>query len=94
MLLCLIIGVSVGASESCCEELGWGSGMYASPIYGVGPGSKTSSFGTSDVCAQSKIAGACSKELNFFSAASFCEDAGGRLCTAQEVLDDDAHGSG
>ena len=84
----------VSAEASCCEDLGWGGGMYHSPLYGVGSTGSTMSFGGSAVCAQSKIGGSCSSTLSFFAAAAFCESGGGRLCTAEEVLNDDAHGSG
>ena len=54
----------------------------------------TQSFGSNSVCAQSKLNGACSSTSSFFKSASFCEDAGGRLCSEAEVLNDEVHGSG
>ena len=94
MLALLPAMATIAAAANCCEELGWGDGMYSSPIYGVGSSNATRSFGSSSVCASSKLGGVCSKQITFFDAAAFCEQAGGRLCSAAEVLNDEAHGSG
>ena len=94
LFIVVVFAFANSCAATCCEELGWGGGMYSSPIYGVGSSNTTQSFGSNDVCAQSKVGGACSEHISFFKAAKLCEEAGGRLCSADEVLNNEAHGSG
>lgn len=94
LLVCFNVIRIALAGGGCCEDLGWHKGTYASPVYGVGETGHTMSFGDNFVCANTKILGRCSGKKSFFEAAAFCESGGGRLCTADEVLNDDAHGSG
>ena len=47
------------------------------------------------VCANSKNArGACSGELTWPEAKQFCEEQGARLCSQEELFNDDTHGYG
>ena len=42
--------------------------MYSSPIYGVGPTGSVRGFGSPSVCAQSKVDGKCSGQVDYFAA--------------------------
>mmetsp|Transcript_52858 Transcript_52858/g.67783 ORF Transcript_52858/g.67783 Transcript_52858/m.67783 type:complete len:874 (-) Transcript_52858:283-2904(-) len=66
-------------SESTCDELEWDADTQ----------------GSSDVCGGSvNAAGSCSGKKKFSAAESFCENQGARLCTLDELLNDEAKGTG
>ena len=44
--------------------------------------------------AQSKIEGECSGTVSFYSAEALCDSQGARLCSADELMADESHGSG
>ena len=46
------------------------------------------------VYARSKVGGECSGQLDFYKAKAFCSSAGGRLCSAEEMLEECARGTG
>lgn len=50
--------------------------------------------GSLNVCASGPVQGECPNVVEFLVAIRLCEDAGGRVCTQQELLDDEALGSG
>lgn len=50
--------------------------------------------GSLDVCATSKMNGTCMDNTDLKSAKQICENMGGRLCTPQELLRDEARGTG
>ena len=78
-------------TDSCCEDKGWGGGSYFSPSHGL----RTQlNFGDADVCAMSKLDGKCYGNADYFSAKALCDEQGARLCTAQELENDESHGSG
>ena len=67
-------------SASSCQELGWDTAAR---------------FGSLLVCGESYLnLGGCSGEKTHQQAKLFCEDAGSRLCSAEELQSDEARGSG
>jgi len=67
-------------SVSTCDDLGW---------------TNTERRGSTSVCGESKNGlGGCSGELGWAEAAAFCADAGARLCSAVELQEDEAKGTG
>ena len=67
-------------SESTCSELGWSNGAY---------------FGDASVCGETDLGlGGCSGTLSWGDAKTLCQGAGARLCTADELLDDEAAQTG
>ena len=54
----------------------------------------TGGSGSNSVCAESDINGSCSNAVNYNGARAFCEDGGGRLCSIEELLANEAAGSG
>jgi hypothetical protein len=110
MLLVALISVESAAAEcsaKACEdpEDPWGTGVYASPSDKWSPaGERTQQgFGIPEICAASKLElpgvdgkkekGKCFAS-NHFDAVNTCENAGARLCTADELKNDETHGSG
>ena len=94
LVLLLVAPSRSDPNPGCCEDLGWGLATYSSAVYGVGPTGATQGFADPSICANSKVNGRCSGRLDYFSAQSFCKSGGGRLCTADEMLEDETHGSG
>lgn len=67
-------------SASTCDELGWGN---------------AEEWGDSMVCGESDDSlGGCSGDLSWTQAVDFCEGAGARLCTFDELRNDEAGGTG
>ena len=68
------------ALAATCDELGW---------------TNAERFGDPKVCGESnKNLGGCSGELTWADANMFCETAGARLCTLDELLNDEPRGTG
>lgn len=72
------IEVIEGKSSQSCVELGWDALEFGSP----------------KVCGASRFAGKCPEPLAFIEAREFCLSQGARLCTTEELLSDEARGSG
>lgn len=67
-------------SASTCIELGW---------------TNAAKYGSSLVCGESdKLPGGCSGLLSYAAADALCESASARLCTLEEMHDDEPRGSG
>jgi hypothetical protein len=66
-----------GCTASNCRDLGWFNAEQ---------------FGDPDVCGESEsvVSGKCSGPLTFTAARRFCQASGARLCTADELLIDEA----
>lgn len=75
-----VAGRIEGTSQRTCQQLGWDTSLETgkSPF----------------VCAQTKIGGECLEELTFAEAEATCSSVGARLCTSEELSDDEAKGSG
>lgn len=72
--------VYVSCSVSTCDELGW---------------TNAETFGSASVCGESdKGLGGCSGYLDWSSARDFCQAGGARLCTLEELLDDEVRDTG
>lgn len=69
-----------GPSSSSCSDLGWGN---------------AANHGSLDVCGESDLSlGGCSGDLTWAGAKAFCEHAGARLCTMEELQSDETRGTG
>eukprot|EP00615_Pteridomonas_danica_P019331 CAMPEP_0114387328 /NCGR_PEP_ID=MMETSP0102-20121206/7186_1 /TAXON_ID=38822 ORGANISM="Pteridomonas danica, Strain PT" /NCGR_SAMPLE_ID=MMETSP0102 /ASSEMBLY_ACC=CAM_ASM_000212 /LENGTH=1469 /DNA_ID=CAMNT_0001544393 /DNA_START=38 /DNA_END=4443 /DNA_ORIENTATION=+ len=68
-------------STSTCDELGW---------------TNADQFGSNKVCGESEspLTGECSDQLSLVEARRFCQDSGARLCSLDELLDDEARETG
>jgi len=67
------------APPKTCAALGWNADKY----------------GSKSVCGESDLGlGGCSGVKSWDDAVDFCAAAGARLCTADELLDDEARGTG
>ena len=67
-------------SASTCDDLGWGN---------------AETRGDSMVCGESDLnLGGCSNEQTWDRAVDFCQAAGARLCTLEELQKDEARGTG
>jgi hypothetical protein len=67
-------------SVSSCSDLGW---------------TNAATYGDTDICGSSvNNKNQCSNKKNFGGAKSFCESFGARLCTLNELLDDEVKGTG
>jgi hypothetical protein len=70
----------VTVSMSTCTDLGW---------------SNAAKFGDASVCGESDLnLGGCSSDVTQSEARAFCESAGARMCTADELLADETRGTG
>ena len=72
---------AAACSELTCSELGDFDNTY----------------GESTVCGErdaTSLGGSCSGALSWEAAKAFCEDAGARLCTSVEILDQESRGTG
>ena len=69
------------ASPTSCESLHW-------------PPPRFAAAGFTRKCASSTIQGRCSGRIGYQAAATFCASAGARMCTAPELLNDVARGTG
>eukprot|EP00729_Bicosta_minor_P008611 gene8611-32998_t len=96
MIACFLwIAVSVVREDSsCCELLQWDQKVYQSVLYNTSSTGTTMGFGSPDICASSKNNGECTGPVSWFDAVATCKNANARLCTAQELADDESHGSG
>jgi len=67
-------------SASTCDDLGWGN---------------AETHGDSMVCGETNLnLGGCSNEQTWDRAVDFCEAAGARLCTLEELQNDETRGTG
>lgn len=73
-------GRIAGTSSRTCQHLGWETSLETgkSPF----------------VCAQSKVGGECLDDLTFTEAEATCSSVGARLCTSDELSNDEAKGTG
>ena len=72
--------VSVVVSASSCDDLGWTNAAL---------------YGSSSVCGESDLnLGGCSGLLTWQAAVSFCESAGARLCTLEEIVNKETKSTG
>jgi hypothetical protein len=72
----------IECSIETCDDLGW---------------TNAESYGSSHVCGETdteNLGGKCSGLLTWDEARDFCQHGGARLCTAYELIDDDARGTG
>jgi len=69
-----------GTSQHTCQQLGWETSLEAgkSPF----------------VCSQSKINDECPVDMTFAEAEATCSTVGARLCTSEELANDEAKGGG
>jgi len=69
-------------SSSSCDDLGWYNAAWADR-------------GATDVCGESDLGlGGCSGEMTWAEARAFCESVGSRMCTSEELQNDEARGTG
>jgi len=69
-------------SVETCDDLGWTNGA---------------SYGSTSVCGETDalvLGGECSGLLTWDDARDYCQHGGARLCTANELLDDEVRGTG
>ncbi|MCA9518673.1 MAG: hypothetical protein KC635_27240, partial [Myxococcales bacterium] len=67
------------ASAKTCAQLGWSDGA---------------TWGSASVCARSAPGASCSGAVSWSAAVAFCEAAGARLCSVEELRADEARDSG
>ena len=80
-----------GSSALSCSDLGWGGGGVSPGVCGA---SNLRHDGTNALGGNACLGADNSNTDGYAHAGAICMGAGGRLCTAQEILNDETQGTG